>query len=159
MAVKYYVDEIPPASGRVYQIVTNGSTSTITDVTSYQQSGSGFGTTDVNATCLLECNYAKSGTVHQLSTDNTASENIKFFATAGYKRNDTFTFNGTIVSAKTLDGEVLEDDFFKANSLVECRKIGNILHFAGRNKSIKDDTEGTFYRLGIDNGIMYIEED
>ena len=82
MAVKHYKDEIPPSSGRVYQIVTNGSTSSITDVTKYQQEGSGFGAADVNAACVLECNYSKSGTVHQLVTQNATSENIKFFATA-----------------------------------------------------------------------------
>lgn len=61
MAVKHYVDEIPPASGRVYAITSDGETSTITDVTQYEQEGSGFGAADVNAVCLLECNYTKKG--------------------------------------------------------------------------------------------------
>lgn len=159
MAVKHFVDEIPPTGGRVYQIVTNGTTSTITDVTSYQQEGAGFGAADVNATCILECNYAKVGNVHQLTTQNTTSENIKFFSTAAFTRGDTFTFNGTPVAAKTLDGEALDTNFFKANTLVECFLKNNALHFMGQSKSIKDDVEGTAYRLGIENGIMYIEED
>jgi hypothetical protein len=159
LAVKHFVDEIPPSGGRTYQIVTNGTTSTITDITQYQQEGTGFGSADVNATCVLECNYAKSGTVHQLTTQNATSENVKFFATAAYNREDTFTFNGTAIAAKTMDGAALDTNFFKANTLVECFVRGNALFFMGQSKSIKDDTEGTAYRLGIENGIMYIEED
>lgn len=159
MAVKHYKDEIPPSSGRVYQIVTNGSTSSITDVTKYQQEGSGFGAADVNATCVLECNYSKSGTVHQLVTQNATSENIKFFATANYNRGDTFTFNGVAVTAKTVDGFALDNGFFKANTLVECFMENSVLYFAGQSKTIKDDTDGTAYRVGIDNGKLYIEED
>lgn len=159
MAVKHFVDEIPPSGGRVYQIVTNGNISTITDVTNYQQQGTGFGSSDVNAACVLECNYAKNGTVHALTTQNTTSENIKFFATAAYSRGDTFTFNGVEVNAKTVDGVSLDTNFYKANTLVECFKRGSTLYFAGQSKSIVDDNEGTAYRLGIENGIMYIEED
>ena len=159
MAVKHFVDEIPPSTGRTYQIVTNGTTSTITDVTNYPQEGTGFGAADVNAACVLECNYAKSGTVHQLTTQNTTSENIKFFATAVYNRGDTFTFNGTVVAAKTLDGAALDKNFFKANSLVECFMRNGVLYFPTQSKSIKDDIDGTAYRLGIENGVLYIEED
>ena len=159
MAVKHFVDEIPPSGGRVYQIVTDGSTSKITDVTNYQQVGTGFGANDVNCACVLECNYAKSGTVHKLTTENTASENIKFFATAAFNRGDTFTFNGTAVTAQTTDGQALGTNFFKANTIVECRKKDNVLFFASSSKSIVDDATGSAFRLGIENGIMYIEEE
>lgn len=159
MAVKHYVDEIPPSTGRVYRIETDGSSSKITDITSYQQVGTGFGANDVNCACVLECNYAKSGTVHKLTTENTESENIKFFATADFSRGDTFTFNGTIVTAQTTDGQALGTNFFKANAVVECRKRGNILYFTSSNKSIIDDSTGVSYRLGMENGTMYIEED
>lgn len=159
MAVKHFVDEIPPSTGRVYQIQTNGQTSTITDVTQYSQEGSGFGAADVNAACVLECNYVKNNHTHQLITPNGTSENIKFFATAAYERGDVFTFNGASVTAKTFDGEELDDGFFKANTLVECFLKGDVLYFAGHSKTIKDNVEGTSYRLGIENGILYIEED
>ena len=76
MAVKHYKDEIPPSGGRTYKV--NGVVSTIEDTTAYQQEGSGFGAADVNAACVLECNYSKSGTVHRLTTENTATENLKF---------------------------------------------------------------------------------
>lgn len=158
MAVKHYVDEIPPSTGRVYRIETNGNTSTIIDETEYQQKGTPFGANDVNCACILECYYAKNGTVHALTTNNIESENIKFFATADFNRGDTFTFNGTPVVAQTTDGQTLGTNFFKANSIVECRKKGNVLYFASSNKSIVDDKTGTDFRLGIENGIMYIEE-
>ena len=157
MAVKKYVDEIPPSTGRTYEI--NGTKSTIKDTTVYEQEGTGFGAADVNSTCVLECNYTKSSTVHKLTTENTTSENIKFFATSGYVRGDTFTFNGAIVTAKTTNGEMLGTNFFVANTIVECRKRGNVLYFASASKSIPDDNSTSAYRIGIENGIMYIEEE
>lgn len=159
MAVKYFVDEIPPIGGRVYQIVTNGTTSTITDVTGYQQEGTGFGSADVNATCILECNYAKVGNVHQLTTQNTTSENIKFFATAAYTRGDTFTFNGREVGVKTLSGGALGANFFEVNSLVTCSLKDDILYFNVQNALIRDDVTGKSYRLGVEDGVLYMEEE
>lgn len=159
MAVKHYVDEIPPSEGRTYQITTDGSSSKITDVTNYQQIGTGFGASDVNSTCILECNYEKSGTVHKLTTDNTASENIKFYTTSAFTRGDTFTFNGVAVTAMTTDGKTLGTNFFVANTVVECHKYGNALYFASANKAIVDDANTSAYRIGVENGIMYIEED
>lgn len=159
MAVKHYVDDIPPSTGRVYRVETNGDTSKITDITEYEQVGTSFGAKDVNATCVLECNYAKSGNVHMLTTENIGSENIKFFATEAFNRGDTFTFNGTAVTAQTMDGQVLSTNFFKANTIVECSKRGNVLYFASAGSSVTDDSTGVAYRLGIDNGVLYIEED
>lgn len=158
MAIKHYVDEIPKTDNRVYIISTTDGKSTIRDITEYEQKGSTFNATDVNCTCILECNYAKSGTVHALTTLNTMSENIKFFATAAFNKGDTFTFNGTAVTAQTTDGQSLGKNFFKANAIVECRRRGNTLYFASSNKSIVDDTTGSAYHLGMENGILYIEE-
>lgn len=158
MAVKHYVDDIPPSTGRVYRIETDGEKSKITDVTEYEQEGSIFSANDVHRTCVLECDYAKNGTVHALTTPNTASENIKFFATAAFNRGDTFTFNGTAVTAQTTDGQALGKNYFKANTVVECRKRGNVLYFGSGSSHIVDDTNGKSYRIGIENGNMYIED-
>ena len=87
------------------------------------------------------------------------SENIKFFATANFNRGDTFTFNGTPVAVRTADGQPLGTNFFKANTIVECHKREKVLYFASSNRSIVDDGTGTAFRLGIENGIMYIEEE
>ena len=159
MAVKHYVDEIPSSGGRVYVIATNNGKSTITDVTEYEQIGSGFGASDVNSGCILECNYSKSGTVHSLTTENTSSENIKFFATKAFTRGDTFTFNGSAMTAQTTDGKPLDTNFFIANTIVECLRKANVLYFGSPSKSIVDDATGVAYRLGMENGNMYIEED
>ena len=159
MAVKHYVDEIPPSTGRVYRIETDGNTSKIVDITDYEQAGSGFGAADVNSSCVLECNYAKNHGFHELTTKNGNSENIKFFATADFNKGDTITFNGVPVTALATDGLPLCTGFFKANTIVECRKRGSVLYFGGSNRSIVDDTTGIAYRVGIENGNMYIEED
>lgn len=157
MAVKHYVDEIPPSGGRTYKI--NGVASTVEDVTAYQQEGSGFGAADVNAACVLECNYTKNGRVHELTTQNTTTENLKFYATAAYNRGDTFTLNGTAITAKTLNGEALDTNFFKANSMVECFLRNGTLFFMGQSRSIVDDENGGAYHFGLENGYLYIEED
>ena len=159
MAVKHYVDEIPSTNERTYRIVINGDKSTIVDTTTYEQEGTTFGAADVNSTCLLECAYAKSGNAHQLTTENTSSENIKFFATSAFVRGDTFTFNGVVVTARTTDGRDLATNFFIANTIVECFRKGNVLYFGSSSNSINDDTTGVSYHLGMDNGQMYIEED
>ena len=159
MAVKHYVDDIPSVGGRTYKITINGDKSTIVDTTEYEQTGSSFGAADVNSGCILECNYTKEGTVHKLTTPNVASENIKFFATAKFVKGDTFTFNGVAVTAQTTDGQPLVTNIFKGNTIVECRKRGNILYFTSSSKSIVDDTTGAVFHLGIENGNMYIEEE
>lgn len=159
MAVKHYVDDIPPSTGRVYQIETDGNTSKITDVTDYQQNGTPFGANDVNCGCVLECNYSKRGTVHELTTENIESENIKFFAAADFNRGDTFTFNGTPVTAQTTNGLPLGMYFFRANTIVSCLRKGNVLYFASSNRHIIDDREDRAYYFGIENGTFYIEED
>ena len=159
MAVKHYVDEIPSNGGRTYRINIDGDKSTITDTTTYEQAGTAFGAGDVNSTCVLECNYSKSGTVHHLTTPNQSSENIKFFATSAFTRGDTFTFNGVAVTARTTDGRGLDTNFFIANTIVDCYRKGNVLYFGSSGTSIVDDSTGVAYHLGIDNGLMYIEED
>ena len=159
MAVKHYVDEIPSTGGRTYRINLDGDKSTITDTTVYEQAGTAFGAADVNSTCVLECNYRKNGKVHELTTENASSENIKFFATSAFASGDTFTFNGVAVTARTLDGKALNSNFFIANTIVECFKKENVLYFGSSSQSIADDTTGVSYHFGIDNGLLYIEED
>lgn len=157
LAVKYYRDAIPPSTGRSYKI--NGVASTIEDVTVYQQTGSSFGAADVNAACVLECEYSKSGNVHALTTSNKATENLKFFATSSYAKGDAFSLNGATVDAKTLDGNPLDTNFFRANSMVECFLRNGTLFFTGRNRAILDETSGAMYHFGIENGYLYVEED
>ena len=159
MAVKHYVDDIPPATGRTYYIGVNGNNSKITDTTVYEQVGSGFGASDVNSTCVLECNYTKSGKVHKLTTENTTSENIKFFTTSAFTKGDTFTFNGVTVTARTTDGNDLDTNFFVENTVVECFRKDGVLYFGSPSKSIVDDSTRVSYHFGIENGMLYIEED
>ena len=137
----------------------NGNNSKITDTTVYEQVGSGFGASDVNSTCVLECNYTKVGTVHKLTTENAGSENVKFFATSAFTKGDSFTFNGVSIIARTTDGKDLDTNFFVANTIVECFRKDGMLYFGNSGKSIVDDTTKVSYHFGIDNGLLYIEED
>ena len=159
MAVKHYVDDIPKTDSRVYIITTVDGKSTIKDATEYEQVGSSFGAGDVNTSCVLECNYRKSGTIHSLTTENTTSENIKFFATSAFVKGDTFTFNGVPITARTIDGKKLDANFFVANTIVECFRKDDVLYFESSSESIVDDITGESYHFGIDNGLLYLEED
>lgn len=131
MSVKHYVDEIPPEDGRKYNITTEGGESTIEDITVYEQEGTKFGSADVNAACILECNHAKSGTVHALTTENTTTENLKFTAVADYVQGDTFTLNGTAMTALMPDGNSLSGDFFKTGAVVFGFVSGTKIYFVG----------------------------
>lgn len=93
--IKHYVDEIPPADGRKYLIETEGSDSTITDVTQYEQEGSTFGASDIQGVCIMEVTHSKTGTTHNLTCENLRAENIKFRATAQFNTGDTIFVNGT----------------------------------------------------------------
>lgn len=116
MAAKHYKDAIPSSAGRVYMV--NGVSSTIEDATEYEQEGTPFGAGDVCAVCVLECDHAKEGTVHQLTTENVLSENIKFVANGDFAAGDTFAFNGVTMDARTMDNEALPDGCFKTGATV-----------------------------------------
>lgn len=131
MSVKQFVDEIPPETGRKYNITTQDGESTIEDITIYEQEGTRFGSADVNATCILECNHTKSDTVHALTTQNTTTENLKFIATADYVHGDTFTLNGTAITARMPDGNALSDGFFKMGAVVFGFVRGTNIYFVG----------------------------
>ena len=157
--VKHYVDAIPSTDERTYRINIDGDNSTITDTTEYEQVGSTFGAADVNGACVLECNYTYDRGVHHLTTENTSSENIKFYATESFRKGDEFMFNGAWIATKTYDGLELGDNFFVANTMVECRRKNNTLYFTTQSKSIVDVGTGASYHFGFENGRMYIEED
>ena len=131
MSVKHFVDEIPPETGRKYNITTVGGESTIEDLTVYEQVGTKFGSADVNAACILECNHAKAGTVHALTTENTTTENLKFTAVADFVQGDTFTLNGIVMNALMPDGNALSGDFFKTGAVVFGFVSGANIYFVG----------------------------
>lgn len=127
MAAKHYKDAIPSSAGRVYMI--NGVSSTIEDATEYEQEGTPFGAGDVCAVCVLECDHAKEGTVHQLTTENVLSENIKFIANGDFAAGDTFAFNGVTMDARTMDNGALPDGCFKTGVVVTAFVKNGGLYF------------------------------
>lgn len=117
MAYKHYVDQVAPETGRTYDI--NGTASTIRDTTQYEVVGSDFGSLDIQDVGVLEAQYSKSGTVHRLVTENTASIQMRFKPTAVYNAGDTFTVNGTVFTVRSTMGAVtLPANFFTNGSLV-----------------------------------------
>lgn len=72
------------------------------------------------------------GSIHALSG---SGGNIKFIADALFKDGDTFTVNGTAVTAQTQDGEELSDGFFEAGAVVSCFLNDGVLHFISGGKA------------------------
>lgn len=119
--IKHYQDDVPPESGRKYVIETDANNqSTITDVTRYQQEGSSFGASDICSVGIIEVTHSKTGTRHNLITDNVAAENVKFtmVLTSNYTYGDTFAFNGVDYTATTIRGDALETGCIKGGNTV-----------------------------------------
>lgn len=143
MAQKAYVDAVAPSGGRRYSIVAAGDNqSTITDVTDYEVSGSSFGASDIMSVCLLPFDHARSGTIHQLTSPNTSAQNIKFTATADYMAGDTFSVNGSNVTAVTLGGSDLAAGCFTSGAVVNCFLSGTTLYFSDSMGEIDATTLG-----------------
>ena len=124
-----YKDYIPSTPLRKYtQIDNDDGTISLQDVTDYTQVGDKSGAsvfngigTEVNGHILnLDAHvstyiHTKTGTVHDLSG---TGNNVEFLATAGISDGDTWTVNGTAVTATLQNGEVLPADLFKSDSWV-----------------------------------------
>ena len=76
---------------------------------------------------IVEATELKSGTVHAITclTDNAVF--FRFTATSDFAAGDTFTFNGTPVSAVLPDGSGLQQGAFKINGTVLCSIVGTLL--------------------------------
>lgn len=133
MAYKYYKDEVVPSTGRKYNITNNDDgTNKIVDVTNYTATGSTFGTADINAIGILECNYSYASNIHALTTDNTNTENIKFTATNAFTTGDSITLNGDTVTLKSLDGTTITENAWLANSVVFAFRKDTTLYLMPR---------------------------
>lgn len=73
---------------------------------------------------LREYAHVKTGTEHTLEGEGA---NIRFAASAGYDKEDTFTVNGEAREARTLEGRPLGDGYFVEGALVNCFLYGGIL--------------------------------
>jgi len=72
--------------------------------------------------------HSKSGNVHAL-TNTAGGSVIRFIATADFVDNDTFTVNGTVCAAKTIDGTLIEGGFFVSGAVVTGIYDGTSLYF------------------------------
>lgn len=153
MASKKFQDGIPPVSTGVrYQLTTHSNnTTTVDNVTAWDQEPSELMASDLIAGMVLECEHSKSGTVHTLENPNANLAAIRFKATADYTSGDSFVVNGTaiitlngtpaFVTGETvlafLDGTTLN---FKSSSTLtfiddDERQIPNTWYYVGDNGS------------------------
>lgn len=83
---------------------------------------------------ITEATETKTGTVHALVRDvDTAM--FRFVATSDYASGDTFTVDGTAVTAKNMDGSALSAGAFVINSNVLCCLVGSLLTVYGASAS------------------------
>ena len=76
---------------------------------------------------IVEATELKSGTVHAITCLTENAVFFRFTATSDFAAGDTFTFNGTPVSAVLPDGSGLQPGAFKINGTVLCSIIGTLL--------------------------------
>lgn len=76
---------------------------------------------------VVEASELKSGTVHAITCLTENAVFFRFTATSDFTAGDTFTFNGTTVSAVLPDGSGLQTGAFKINGTVLCSIIGTLL--------------------------------
>lgn len=76
---------------------------------------------------VVEATELKSGNVHAITCLTEGAVFFRFTATSDFTTGDTFTFNGTPVSAVLPDGSGLQTGAFKINGTVLCSVIGSLL--------------------------------
>lgn len=76
---------------------------------------------------VVEATELKSGNVHAITCLTEGAVFFRFTATSDFAAGDTFTFNGTPVSAVLPDGSGLQTGAFKINGTVLCSVIGSLL--------------------------------
>lgn len=76
---------------------------------------------------ISEATELKSGTVHAITCLTEGAVFFRFTATSDYAAGDTFTYNGSPVSAVLPDGSGLQAGVFKINGTVLCSIVGTLL--------------------------------
>lgn len=76
---------------------------------------------------ISEATELKSGTVHAITCLTDGAVFFRFTATSDFAAGDTFTYNGTPVSAVLPDGSGLQAGVFKINGTVLCSIVGTLL--------------------------------
>lgn len=76
---------------------------------------------------ISEATELKSGTVHAITCLTEGAVFFRFTATSDYAAGDTFTYNGSPVTAVLPDGSGLQAGVFKINGTVLCSILGTLL--------------------------------
>lgn len=95
----------------------------------------------LDANSIATATELKSGTVHALTRNNPHPRFFSFVATSNYTSGDTFTVDGTQVSALSVSGEALGTGAYVINSTVLCSLVGTVLTVYGvTNVTVADDS-------------------
>ena len=99
----------------------------------------------IDDSAITVASETKSGTVHQLVRSNTNRNVIRFSATSNFTLGDTFTVDGTPVTATTIAGTALQTGDFVINSNVIAILNGALLTVLVGGSAPTPDAEDISY--------------
>ena len=99
----------------------------------------------IDDSAITVASETKSGTVHQLVRSNTNRNVIRFSATSNFTLGDTFTVDGTLVTATTIAGTALQTGDFVINSNVLAILNGALLTVLVGGSAVTPDAEDVPY--------------
>ncbi|MBO7131671.1 hypothetical protein J6V85_00160 [Candidatus Saccharibacteria bacterium] len=99
----------------------------------------------IDDSAITVASETKSGTVHQLVRSNTNRNVIRFSATSNFTLGDTFTVDGTPVTATTIAGTALQTGDFVINSNVLAILNGALLTVLVGGSAVTPDAEDVPY--------------
>lgn len=106
---------------------------------------------DINA--IHSATHILTGTVNALTRTNTEFNIFKFIATAPYTANQTFTVDGTQVSAQTTNGQPLDTNCYVIGATVLCMMNGTLLTMFVTPNKISTDIYHVTFNNGADINI------
>lgn len=109
------------ASGSIYQLELATYTASSIAIENVEQTFATVGSSGFSSYAVQ-----KNGTVFALSG---VGNNVKFIAPAAFEDGNTFTVNGTAVTALTQDGEALSGGYFASGAVVTAYLNGSTLYF------------------------------
>lgn len=92
----------------------------------------------VSDAAVTVATHTRAGTTHALVRDDADRALIRFIATADMITGDSFTVDGTPVTARLVNGEALQTGSFKINNCVEAVLVGTILNVNAINPIVNN---------------------
>lgn len=99
---------------------------------------------DVSDAAITTATHTRAGTTHALVRDDADRAVMRFVATADMITGDSFTVDGTPVTARLVNGEALLTGSFKINNTVEAVLVGTVLNVNAVNPTVSDAADVTY---------------